>query len=238
MITDTVASAPAKASPYARAPRVVGTVEVVAVESGAEGTVLRTHPEQRRSQERVQAILDAAAGLIGERGIDTVTMTAIASRAAMSKAAIYRYFPTKQAIVRELVLRDFAEDRDRLADFAAQFAGDTAATVDSGLRPYCEALLGEPYRAQLRAAVHADEELARLDHDDTRTSAAELAQILSPDAQPADRRRLERRLMLIIESIDALLRLAARTPPDEIDPLIDDFVLMATGLLSPTAVDP
>lgn len=59
----------------------------------------RRTPVQERSRSRVQDILAATGQLLGEGGIDAVTTRALAERAAVSVAAIYQYFPNRDAII-------------------------------------------------------------------------------------------------------------------------------------------
>jgi len=85
---------------------------------GAKSNVVRRRPAQQRSRERFDALVDAAGHLIGLRGIDEVSMTDIAERADVALTAAYRYFPNKQAVVRELALRSFEADDAFYRSFA------------------------------------------------------------------------------------------------------------------------
>jgi AcrR family transcriptional regulator len=67
----------------------------------------RTTPQQERAERRVQALLEAAAGLFAEAGFEAATMTAIAERSGTSIGGLYRYFPDKAAVAQAL-LRDYA----------------------------------------------------------------------------------------------------------------------------------
>jgi AcrR family transcriptional regulator len=58
-------------------------------------------PGRPRSEEARQAVLGAAVRLIGEDGYGNLTMEAIARRARVSKQTVYRWWPTKAAIVLE-----------------------------------------------------------------------------------------------------------------------------------------
>ncbi|MBR22507.1 MAG: hypothetical protein CMF57_08735 [Leifsonia sp.] len=58
--------------------------------------VMRTEPIQRRSSERIELLLDAAAALIDDHGIDGVTTSAVAKRSASSVGVVYRYFRTSR----------------------------------------------------------------------------------------------------------------------------------------------
>src|SRR5687767_3537228 len=62
----------------------------------------RRVPLQKRSQERVQRILDAAAELFAERGFDAATMEEIAARAETSIGSVYQFFPNKRAVFDEI----------------------------------------------------------------------------------------------------------------------------------------
>src|SRR5271168_2214145 len=67
-------------------------------ESGPNSQRRRT-PVQRRSRGRVQDILNATGKLLGEGGVDAVTTRALAERANISVAAVYQYFPNREAII-------------------------------------------------------------------------------------------------------------------------------------------
>ena len=66
---------------------------------------VRVAPQQKRSERRLAAFLDAAAALFAEVGYEAATMTAIAERSGSSIGALYNYFPDKQAIALTLVIQ-------------------------------------------------------------------------------------------------------------------------------------
>ncbi len=76
-----------------------------------EDVPMRRRPQQARSQERVNLILDTAAELIAEVGYEAVTTNAIAKRAGVSIGSLYRYFPDKDAILRGLSVRHLEQVR-------------------------------------------------------------------------------------------------------------------------------
>ena len=67
---------------------------------------LRTVPVQQRSSQRMADLLDAAARIISEEGIDAVTTTAVAYRSGSSVGVIYRYFPNIDSLLRALAHRN------------------------------------------------------------------------------------------------------------------------------------
>jgi AcrR family transcriptional regulator len=59
----------------------------------------RRLPIQRRSRERVELLLQAAAELLAEGGVDALTMRSLAERAEIPAATIYRYFANREEII-------------------------------------------------------------------------------------------------------------------------------------------
>ncbi len=67
--------------------------------------------EARRSE-----ILDAALRLWAERGFDATSVEAVANEAGLSKGTLYLYFPTKKALLDEVIRRrSLLPDVERLA---------------------------------------------------------------------------------------------------------------------------
>ncbi|MDQ4098348.1 MAG: TetR/AcrR family transcriptional regulator [Actinomycetota bacterium] len=103
----------------------------------------RRVPQQSRSRDRVMRILDAAAALVCEEGVDAITTRGIAEQAEIPVASLYQYFADKDEILLALVERDVEE-------LDAQVAGDIAelrvlsvrtivsATMDAYTRFYRE----------------------------------------------------------------------------------------------------
>ncbi|MDJ0735420.1 MAG: TetR family transcriptional regulator [Nostocaceae cyanobacterium] len=65
---------------------------------------MRRQPQQKRSQKRVERILNAAAEVFDEVGFEATTMQAIASRAQTAIGSVYQFFPDKLAIFHALEL--------------------------------------------------------------------------------------------------------------------------------------
>lgn len=69
----------------------------------------RRAPVQERSRQTVTRILDAAAAIADEQGVDAVTTRSIADRAGVSYPSLYRFFDDREAILDELLERHCAE---------------------------------------------------------------------------------------------------------------------------------
>jgi AcrR family transcriptional regulator len=85
---------------------------------------MRKAPRQVRAQRTVGFILDAAAYILAEHGLDGFTTNRVAERAGVNIASLYQYFPNKAAILAALQARHVARPdqpdalaaRERLAD--------------------------------------------------------------------------------------------------------------------------
>lgn len=80
----------------------------------------RRVPQQSRSKERVERILDAAGVLVVQQGVDALSTRTIADRAGIPVASLYQYFADKDDILLALVERDIeAMDAQVAEDLAA-----------------------------------------------------------------------------------------------------------------------
>jgi AcrR family transcriptional regulator len=74
-----------------------------------ERDAARKTPRQARSRVTVEAILDAAAHILGERGWAGLTTNVVAEVAGVSIGSLYQYFPNKLALVEAVRRRHFEE---------------------------------------------------------------------------------------------------------------------------------
>lgn len=192
---------------------------------------VRRRPTQKRSQQRFDEILAAATSLIAERGLAPITMKDIADRADMGVPAVYRYFPNKQSIVRELASSLFDSDEQMTLAFAEKGAEREEQSVANSLASYCRHYRSDHARLQIRTAIHADAELSVLDLTDSRRNAAVIAAAVDRPELGIPRLTLERRALIILELLDGVIRLASRVEIEEGDAVIDDFAEMASSLL-------
>lgn len=119
----------------------------------------RTPDPARRSERSRQAILAAAAELVIELGYARLTIEAIAARAGVGKQTIYRWWPSKGAVVFDALL---AGNENEAGSLALPDTGDVAADLRTLLRGTVDELnspfLGGAGRA-LTAEVLTDPKL-------------------------------------------------------------------------------
>jgi AcrR family transcriptional regulator len=110
-----------------------------------------------RSERARKAILEAAAELLLARPLEAVSMDAVAERASVSKATIYRWWPTKETLALDALFHEW-ETAPSLPD-TGSLRGDLRAL----LRPWVRRLRARPYGrviAALLAEAHADPSFA------------------------------------------------------------------------------
>ena len=92
----------------------------------------RSDPQQERSRNRQQALLDAAEEVLAEVGAEGVRMREVARRAHLPIASVYHYFPSAQALIRTLVERLLDELRSVLTAGLASVGGGRGRSRSRG----------------------------------------------------------------------------------------------------------
>ncbi len=76
----------------------------------------RKRPRQARSVATFEAILEAAARILESLGFAGFNTNAVAERAGVSIGSLYQYFPSKDALIVELIRRERAELSNRIVE--------------------------------------------------------------------------------------------------------------------------
>ena len=103
-------------------------------------TTRRSAPNQQRSRDTLEQILIAAADLIEEVGFEKLSTNMICRRAELTPPALYRYFPNKYSVLKELGERLMAQQNILMENWSLD-AGDL-----SNLEAEIETLLFETIR--------------------------------------------------------------------------------------------
>lgn len=96
-------------------------------------TSKRATPNQDRSQRTMERVLAAAAELLEEVGFERLSTNMICKRAGLTPPALYRYFPNKYAVLKELGTR-LMEAQNALLDDWDPGAEHMAAQIEHFLR--------------------------------------------------------------------------------------------------------
>ncbi|MFD6799510.1 TetR/AcrR family transcriptional regulator [Streptomyces cyaneofuscatus] len=157
----------------------------------------------RRSDRSRRAIYDAALALVGESGYRRTTIEGIAARAGVGKQTIYRWWPSKAAVLMEAFLdlaaraAEEAAPQAGAAEYGIPDTGDLAADLKLVLRATVDELNDPLMEAPTRALTAEGIVDAKLGAEFveklldpqlalyvTRLRAAQEAGQLRPDADP------------------------------------------------------
>ncbi|WP_189347653.1 MULTISPECIES: TetR/AcrR family transcriptional regulator [unclassified Mesorhizobium] len=185
----------------------------------------RRRPKQERSRERIDAILSTTMRLIGEKGIDAVTMKEVGALAGGPIATVYHYFPNKSAILAMLYERFAEESRARFGAIIAGIRGvdDVTSAADRLLDDYYNRVAADPAIQDLQNAIQADKALQNLDIAETRQQAKMFCDHVGPMLEPERREAFGRVVFLIFQLAGGVVRLALTQDEAESRRTIDDY---------------
>jgi AcrR family transcriptional regulator len=181
---------------------------------------LRRAPTQRRAQQRIQRILDAADAVLAREGV--IGTRSIAQAAGVSIGSLYHWFPDKESIALALALRHWSELSELVADIVRRAeadelsdpVGQTFAALAAGFRArpgFLALWFGELRTAELREATRPSRERVA-------ESVQRILDVTRPASDPELRPTVARVVTLLG---DGVLREAFRVDRDG-DPLLLD----------------
>jgi AcrR family transcriptional regulator len=173
-------------------------------------------PKQDRSRERIGEILKVAKELIGQKGIDAVTMKEIASLSGGPIASVYQYFPNKTAIIAMLYELYAEEVRTLISDNITRIKTPEDALQATGdlFDLYYLRMCKEPSTQDLLNAIQADKVLGDVDIAETRAQAEIFFQATAHFVAEALRESYAQTLFVMFHMAGATLRLALMVPED------------------------
>lgn len=198
---------------------------------------VRRRPMQRRSVERFERMLDACAQLLDEVGYDDLTTSQVAKRARVPIGTLYQFFDGKAALTQALARRNLDLFLDRLH---ARFA--VAPAMATWADAACEVI------AEFVAMKREVPGFAAVDFGDTRPGrhflldaerevennqvvAERLKRLGVEHLGLPDTPDLDRALLIAVEAVDGVLRLAFRFGPDGDPDLIAEAEILLRGYL-------
>lgn len=200
----------------------------------------RRRPRQPRGQKRVELLLDAAAAVIAESGLEAATAEAIALRARTAKGSLYQFFPNRDAVLAALALR-YADEMRQIHERA--FPMDPRGLpldrlIDRIIRPLAEFHDTHPAFRRVFASVEGPA-------GETRSTPARLRaglfesfvdrlDVLFASRNPRLPARERRRAALVSASVgQAVLARRSRASAADKKPLLDDLRRLLALYLQP-----
>lgn len=130
----------------------------------------RKRPRQRRGEATVAAILEAAAHILEERGLEGFNTNAVAERAGASIGSLYQYFPNKDALTAALIRQHAERLLASLDDAVSHTRRDD---LDRSLAALARVAVAQQLaRPRLARLLDAEEARLPLDEDTRRTAIA------------------------------------------------------------------
>lgn len=112
-------------------------------------------PRERRHRSNLARIVDAASQLVFEEGLDALSVKRVADLADYTPGALYRYFPSKDALLAAVVER-VLEDLGARLRAAGESTSSPLARVVREARAYRDFAQASPHAFALVASMLAD----------------------------------------------------------------------------------
>lgn len=126
--------------------------------TGPTNTPQRQRPGRPRSERSRRSILAAAAALLHERGLQAMSIEAVAARAGVSKTTIYRWWPSRGVLALDAIYAEWSRARGVVPN-RGTLQGDLRSRMRATVRVLNSLALGSTLAA-LIAEAQTDAELA------------------------------------------------------------------------------
>jgi AcrR family transcriptional regulator len=193
----------------------------------------RIEPVQQRSSERITLLLDTAAALIDEKGIDGLTTSDVAARSGSSVGVVYRYFPNIQTLLRALAARNMQRFVELTFPAFEGEPGEWLSELDRVVDVYAHLARTEPGFRALHFGGIIDERSMDGYGDSNRELAERFQQVMATryDLPPNDELVLD--LDVAIEIAGALMQRAFRVDRNGDERYFDRVRSVLRNLLEP-----
>ena len=203
---------------------------------GYEMTEVR--PRARRRQANLERILDAATAIVMADGAEALSIKRVADDADYTAGALYRYFPSKNALLTAVVIRVIGELECELAELAdALPPNEPLAHIFAQVLRYCRFSVREGNAYALLSRMAAEPRVLIEELEDAGAILAATTRALTPltramneaaratQLRPGDARE---RTMLLYASLQGVLQLRKQ---ERLAPAAIDTDGMATMLV-------
>lgn len=171
---------------------------------------VRAEPVQQRSAERITSLLDAAAELIDQNGIDGLTTSDVATRSGSSVGVVYRYFPNIQSLLKALAARNLDRFTTRLHELLPENPADALGAMNGVVDAYLQLARSEAGFRALRFGDVIDDRFIRENPGATSALSKLFADLLVTRYELTPSEELAFDIEVLVEIGDALLHRAFR----------------------------
>ncbi|MHA7969880.1 TetR/AcrR family transcriptional regulator [Rhizobium sp. CAU 1783] len=186
---------------------------------------LRKTPQQERSIQRLEAILEAAVEMIAQNGVGNLKMTDLAARAGVPIGSLYQFFPERAAVVR--ALHDRHTERvetgaERVFSKVSSIA-EAETLMESAVDVFYSTFRDDPVYLPVWLAAISDPDLQRLNTDHQARLTAIMCKIFRPLLPEGSAIDLEIRVMLFVYLTGATVRRAMIEDDRTARRILDEF---------------
>lgn len=171
---------------------------------------LRKKPQQERSIQRLDAIIEAAVELVAEKGVGQLKMTDLAARAGVPIGSLYQFFPERAAVVKALHDRhtERVESGARRVFAEITSIAEAEELLASTVDTFFTTFRNDPIYLPVWLAAISDPDLQRLNTEHQLRLTAILCDIFRPLLPKGSRIDLDIRVMLFVYLTGATVRRA------------------------------
>ena len=173
-------------------------------------------PAQARGQRRFEAILDAAAAMIRDTGLEGLTVHGLAARAGTSIGSMYHFFPDLDAVIVALAdrhLKAFAPLLSAVAERPAREWSRLSAAAVAGaiVTPFFTYLRSHPDILPLYAAPERTSRFEKWMEEMKRGALDIVERILAARGRPVPREILRARAAVVVGILEGTTALLIRS---------------------------
>lgn len=182
----------------------------------------KNRPRQARAKRTYEAILNAAAELLVEVGVERISTNLIAERAGITVPALYRYFPNKYAVIHALG----AQLMDRQNEvFQAWFSDhgkgndprQLLSRVDEVLKSTFDVTATQHGAMEILQALRAVEPLRNLRLTSHSLVTDQFAQVLAEILERPVSEQMTAQARVSVDTGYALVEMALENPAEEVE---------------------
>lgn len=180
-------------------------------------------------------LLDTAAALLAEGGLDDFNTNLLAERAGVRVRTVYRYFPNKLAVITAVAERMTEEWDGWFGGFAtlADPASDWREAWRGAIDAFVRGIRKSPGGAAIRRTMRAVPELLRIDQQDNERLAAQLAVALRKRGVDLPQARLQLLSRMLVETATTVIDLSLEESAPRARVLRSDLEAMHIAFLAP-----
>jgi AcrR family transcriptional regulator len=194
----------------------------------------KAKPRQRRAHSTYDAILEAAGELLAEVGVERLSTNLVCKRAGITPPALYRYFPNKYALLKELGARLMAVQDEAVfawQDEVRRVRG-RSVDVDAEIRRVIQTRVNEitrkfPGGAWVLRALRAVPTLSAVRIASRESVAERDYEVLRERYPKADKRTLRIAATLAVEVMYAATELVMDQPELDANTVTQEIAYMA-----------